>query len=276
MAEKKKNKKLRDINKDGKVNFGDTWLGDALGFDGKVGIQKGRPGLKESLKGARRGSASKSEDKPKDTPKRSTSRSTPSKKKVDIEKLAGKAIDRAERQRGRAGKTEPRITDPKTRKMYEKLKDKFPVEPNDSSKGVPAPSKVETTPLGKKEKPTPSKPEKKSFLDNTMSNDDYRARRQAELGKIRAGKKEASATAKDQAKVTQDYLRTREGLEALQKGITGKALDKKALEWSKSKKSGMAEGGMARSKEGRYQQNGGRDMKKTGMFYKSSSPKGYK
>jgi len=41
-------------------------------------------------------------------------------------------------------------------------------------------------------------------------------------------------------------------------------------------KAGMAKGGMAKSKEGRYQQNGGRDMKKTGMFYKSSSPKGYK
>jgi len=245
MAEKKKNKKLRDINKDGKVNFGDTWLGDALGFDGKVGIQKGRPGLKESLKGARRGSASKSEDKPKDTPKRPTSRPTPSKKPTDSgvdDKASATRRSTSERNRAR-GAAVPEVT---------------------------------TTPLDKKEKPTPSKPKKKSFRDNTLSNDDYRARRQAELERIRAGKKEASATAKDQAKVTQDYLRTREGLEALQEGITGKALDKKALEWSKSKKSGMSKGGMAKSKEGRYTQTGKTDYKNKGMFYDSKSPRGYK
>jgi len=34
------------------VDFGDTWLGDALGFDGKLGVQG--PGLKESREGARR------------------------------------------------------------------------------------------------------------------------------------------------------------------------------------------------------------------------------
>ena len=57
MAKKKKSiysRRLKDINKDGKRNFGDTFLGDLLGADGKVGIGKGRPGLVESLKGARR------------------------------------------------------------------------------------------------------------------------------------------------------------------------------------------------------------------------------
>ena len=58
MAEKKKksiySRKLKDVNKDGKKNFADTWLGDLLGADGKAGIKKGRPGLKASLKGARR------------------------------------------------------------------------------------------------------------------------------------------------------------------------------------------------------------------------------
>ena len=34
------------------VDFGDTWLGDLLGFDGKAGVQG--PGLKESREGARR------------------------------------------------------------------------------------------------------------------------------------------------------------------------------------------------------------------------------
>ena len=47
-------RRLKDVNKDGKRNFGDTFLGDLLGADGKVGIGKGRPGLVESLKGARR------------------------------------------------------------------------------------------------------------------------------------------------------------------------------------------------------------------------------
>tara|TARA_R110001632_G_scaffold24530_3_gene68314 strand:+ start:2142 stop:2714 length:573 start_codon:yes stop_codon:yes gene_type:complete len=59
MAEKKKKKsiysrKLKDVNKDGKRNFGDTWLGDLIGADGKAGIKKGRPGLKASIGGARR------------------------------------------------------------------------------------------------------------------------------------------------------------------------------------------------------------------------------
>lgn len=43
-------KKLKDINKDGKVNFKDTWLGERLSTKGKL---KG-PNLAESLKGARR------------------------------------------------------------------------------------------------------------------------------------------------------------------------------------------------------------------------------
>ena len=74
MAEKKKKKsiysrKLKDVNKDGKKNFGDTWLGDMIGADGKAGIQKGRPGLKASLKGARRedGKADTTAQKAKET-----------------------------------------------------------------------------------------------------------------------------------------------------------------------------------------------------------------
>mgnify|MGYP003108995084 CR=1 FL=1 len=57
MAKKKKSiysRRLKDVNKDGKRNFGDTFLGDLLGADGKVGIGKGRPGLIDSLKGKRR------------------------------------------------------------------------------------------------------------------------------------------------------------------------------------------------------------------------------
>ena len=43
---------LRDTNKDGKVNFGDTWTGDLLGFDGKVGVQGAS--MTDSIAGDRR------------------------------------------------------------------------------------------------------------------------------------------------------------------------------------------------------------------------------
>ena len=46
-------KKLKDVNKDGKINFKDTWLGERLTTKGKL---KG-PNLAESMKGARRESA---------------------------------------------------------------------------------------------------------------------------------------------------------------------------------------------------------------------------
>lgn len=46
---------LKDTDGNEKADFGDTWLGDLLGFDDDgFGIQEG-PNLKESLKGARRG-----------------------------------------------------------------------------------------------------------------------------------------------------------------------------------------------------------------------------
>jgi hypothetical protein len=61
MAEKKKKKNprfggkrdLKDISGNQKIGFEDTFLGDLLGFDGKLGT-KGKPGLLASLKGARR------------------------------------------------------------------------------------------------------------------------------------------------------------------------------------------------------------------------------
>jgi len=41
-----------NVISDGKVNFGDTWLGDLLGFDGKVGVQGDN--LRDSFGGSRR------------------------------------------------------------------------------------------------------------------------------------------------------------------------------------------------------------------------------
>lgn len=46
---------LRDISGDGKVGFGDTYMGDLLGFDGSFGIAEGNPGMAASIGGARRG-----------------------------------------------------------------------------------------------------------------------------------------------------------------------------------------------------------------------------
>ena len=45
---------LADSDGDGKKSFGDTWLGDFLGFDGEAGIAEGNPGLRDSIGGARR------------------------------------------------------------------------------------------------------------------------------------------------------------------------------------------------------------------------------
>ena len=61
MAEKKKKKNprfggkrdLKDTSGNKSIGFEDTYLGDLLGFDGKMGT-KGKPGLLASLKGARR------------------------------------------------------------------------------------------------------------------------------------------------------------------------------------------------------------------------------
>jgi len=64
MAEKKKTTKkknprfggkrdLKDTSGNKSIGFEDTYLGDLLGFDGKMGT-KGKPGLLASLKGARR------------------------------------------------------------------------------------------------------------------------------------------------------------------------------------------------------------------------------
>lgn len=43
---------LRDVSGDEKIGFADTWLGDTLGFDGKLGTDG--PGLRRSWFGARR------------------------------------------------------------------------------------------------------------------------------------------------------------------------------------------------------------------------------
>ena len=59
-------KHLKDVDKSGKRDFGDTFIGDLLGMDkgNKLGV-KGRAGLIASLKGARREKDKPKKDKPK-------------------------------------------------------------------------------------------------------------------------------------------------------------------------------------------------------------------
>jgi hypothetical protein len=59
---------LADTNKDGNVNFGDTWLGDLLGFDGEAGVQGDN--LRDSFGGSRRtGGSDDNDSTPTSTPK---------------------------------------------------------------------------------------------------------------------------------------------------------------------------------------------------------------
>ncbi len=67
---------LNDFDGSGGASFGDTWLGDLLGFDGEAGIKEGNPGLKDSFGGARR--------KPKDDDKGGSSGSNTNKPKIII------------------------------------------------------------------------------------------------------------------------------------------------------------------------------------------------
>ena len=58
---------LEDTDNTKGASFGDTWLGDALGFDGKFGVEEGNPGLGASLGGARRDGVSSDDSTPTPT-----------------------------------------------------------------------------------------------------------------------------------------------------------------------------------------------------------------
>lgn len=102
MAEKKKksiySRRLRDVNKDGKRNFKDTFLGDLIGADGKMGVQG--DGLRSSLKGSRR-------ESDEDTKKKSTTSTRKRKTSVDT-------TDDARAKRTRSAKSSTRSTVDKT------------------------------------------------------------------------------------------------------------------------------------------------------------------
>ena len=98
MAEKKKKdpkfggkRSLKDTSGNKSIGFEDTYLGDLLGFDGKMGT-KGKPGLLASLKGARR-------KKPG-----TATTTTKKKKKPVVKKTTGKSTLSPE-QRKRQAKT---------------------------------------------------------------------------------------------------------------------------------------------------------------------------
>lgn len=224
MAEKKKRKSiydkpLKDINKDGKTNFADTWLGDALGFDGKLGIQEDRPGLKESLKGARRGADKKDKDKPK-RPKSRPSRSSDSDKSAS----PSSRLD---------------------------TKGETPKGPRSSTGGPARYSNRKSPAAG-----SPS-PDQYNTMMGKMTSD--------QLKKFR------DLPAAEKIKVYNRYSDSGN----ITLPTSGSSSRKSTRPGRSAGEKGMAKGGMT-SKMGRHQQSGKRDMKKTGMFYDSKSPRGYK
>ena len=259
MAEKNKRKSiydkpLKDINKDGKVNFGDTWLGDALGFDGKVGIQKGRPGLKASLKGARRG-----EEKSDDT---STSTKPPT------------------RPRARPAKEEPLKYGPSTRPSRRRPKMEGS-EVGDKSKGPGATRKsagpsVQTTAQQPKPSTTTTttgpavtrieetSPNRQTPNKPPMTTADARA-------KVIKDKAAARANTPTEAQI-QAWIK-KQGASFHRANKTQQA--KRAAAIKALTKTGMAAGGMT-SNMGRYSRTGNTNYKGKGMFYDSKSPRGYK
>lgn len=238
MAEKKKResiykKPLKDINKDGKKNLADTWLGDALGLDGKLGVQG--PGIKKSLKGARRGKdeVPKESKRPKSRPRRSTTKDEP--------------LERGPSTRPRRSPTKTDMDTSVRKAMEEQRKT---AQPKTSRK-----AKEYTYAEWKKM----TRAERKAA---GLPVSDIGG--QLEFNRFMAG-----ITGKD-------YTSTGSKAPSAPKPSTGSSSRRSSRPGRSAGEVGMAKGGMAMKKEGRYQQNGGRDMKKTGMFYKSSSPKGYK
>ena len=124
MAEKKKksiySRKLKDVNKDGKRNFGDTWLGDLIGADGKLGVQK--DSMRDSLKGSRRES-----EKTKAKTAATAAKKTSAKKKSTVDTTDDK---RAARKMATSSK-------PSTRSKVDTTDDKRSARTNASSGPAP-------------------------------------------------------------------------------------------------------------------------------------------
>jgi hypothetical protein len=81
---------LADSDGDGKKSFGDTWLGDFLGFDGEAGIKEGNPGLRDSIAGARR-----TGDDDDDSPAVSTPTPSPEPKEENNNEPSGSSVQAA-------------------------------------------------------------------------------------------------------------------------------------------------------------------------------------
>lgn len=146
MAEKKKksiySRKLKDVNKDGKKNFGDTWLGDMLGADGKAGIQKGRPGLKASLKGARREDGKADTTAKKAKKEGNTTLSKLLDKKGETPGGKSKLLD----EKGKTPRTTVDTTDDSRSARTKAATKKTTADKGTATKKIPARSKAENNP----------------------------------------------------------------------------------------------------------------------------------
>lgn len=240
---------LKDVNKDGKKNFKDTWLGDALGFDGKLGTQG--PGLKASMRGARR---SMGGDKKEEAKSKGSSKKTPARPKSRPKSgSAGASGTGPGPSQGGAG-------GPK-----EKSKD---LQRGPSKRLGPRGGK-EKSPSAQTTSPTQSKAPKEGKAPK-VSYEQWKKMTRKE-------RRDAGLPETTLGWQNQNFGKNLFPGKSSSKSTTSGSSSRKTSGTRGAKNAGevgMARGGMA--KEGRYQQNGGRDMKKSGMFYKSGSPKGYK
>tara|TARA_B100001939_G_scaffold90207_1_gene77287 strand:+ start:555 stop:1292 length:738 start_codon:yes stop_codon:yes gene_type:complete len=245
MAKKKKSiysRRLKDVNKDGKRNFGDTWLGDLIGADGKVGIGEGRPGLKESLKGARREKPITKKPKKKPPvgkkPKRKPKSEAKPNVRVGIKTSTSVVAPLSDRHSG-AGRASPLSDRHEGSKPTKKPKAK----PNVRS-GIKTSTKVDTS-----EKILPRvRKDKKS--DNTIPKDP-----KTDTSNQDSRKKFISPVMQD----LYDYFYPKQDSGAVKSVVKGKRGDRKR----NRDRTGNSKGGMI-------------DYRKTGMFYGGMTKRGKK
>lgn len=245
---------LKDINKDGKKNFADTWLGDALGFDGKLGTQG--PGMKESMKGSRRkmgGGSGGSTTRPRSRPS-TTSTSGKSEPKMSSR------LDT----KGETPKREP--------KMSSRLDTKGETPARKTDSGVKVPS-TSTSPKVTRNAPEAPKAPKAGGIEGMVARSNER-QANARASAIQKSKSERANTPSE-AQI-QSWIKNKLQTDrAWAKKHTTESSRREAAMRALGSKSGLAKGGMVK-KEARYEKKGNRDYKQKGMFYKSASPKGFK
>lgn len=261
MAKKKKSiysRRLKDVNKDGKRNFGDTFLGDLLGADGKVGIGKGRPGLLDSLKGERR--EKPITKKPKAKPNRKKKKAKPN-VRVGIKTSTTVVTPKTKTDRG----FKPSNVQPKRRVTKKDSKDRTSGTPSfrPRSKSVSTSDLNETANIASKAIDNDTGVmTKKEKLEVRLANLQNKADR-AELGGGEVPKNikvEIRNIERSLAKLTPSYA---DDIKVAVSPVTDKIKSVLSKDRLFPKRSGNSKGGMI-------------DYRKTGMFYGGMTKRGKK